>query len=76
MQQAKKYNILLEERSELIKETFELMDASKATSAAEIENICNRMEAEYELRLETEKYRADDHIRYLETRIACCKCHI
>jgi hypothetical protein len=69
-----KYDTLLEEREELINETFALIDSSKAANVAELEATKGRIENEANVKFITYMQEAAGRIDYLEKRLASCTC--
>lgn len=69
-----KYDTLLEEREELINETFALIDSSKAANVAELEAIKGRIENEANVKFIAYMQEATGRIDYLEKRLASCTC--
>lgn len=69
-----KYDALVEEREELINETFALIDSSKAANAAELQALKGRVENETNMQFASYMQEATTRIEYLETRLASCTC--
>lgn len=69
-----KYDALVEEREELINETFALIDSSKAANAAELQALKGRVENETNMKFASYMQEATTRIEYLETRLASCTC--
>mmetsp|Transcript_11097 Transcript_11097/g.20770 ORF Transcript_11097/g.20770 Transcript_11097/m.20770 type:complete len:1727 (-) Transcript_11097:594-5774(-) len=65
-----KYDALMEEREELINETFALIDSSTAANLAELEAVKRRVESEASTKYTRYIEEAATRINYLETRMA------
>ena len=70
----RKYDLLQEEREDLLNETFALIDSSAAAKEAEFEAIKARLEKEAELRLAECLIGKEEKIQYYEERLALYAC--